>query len=374
VPIGAEGDTQRRRDIPALTGLRGVAALWVVAYHLLLPAALIGGLPARMVGRGYLAVDVFFVLSGYVMALSYGAWFAGPWRWRVFAAFLWRRAARLYPIYGAILVFRLAYTAWRYRTFHLPRPWIAAPMAHPWSEAAANLLLVQSWGVAPSTIGPAWSVSTEWGAYWAFPALAVLMLQGRPRMALGGALAAAGLLLATASLLHASGVGWSLDAWDGRTATPLMRCLAGFCLGLGVRRLSTCAGAARLAARASVGFAVLLLLAALLVSRAPDLAIYPLFPLLVLCLACGHALPARLFAAGPVVWLGEISYSLYLLHIFLLHPIDMLRATLRLVAAPGWADLATVLAVLAFLLAAASVSYRCIERPCRRMLAGMIRY
>ena len=344
--------------------------MWVVAYHLLLPGKLIAGWPAAMVGRGYLAVDVFFVLSGFVMALSYGDLFAAGFAWRASARFLRRRVARLYPLYGAILVFRLAYTACRYGRFDLPRPWIAVPLPHPWTDIPANLLLVQSWGLAPSSIGPAWSISTEWAAYWLFPLLSMAMLHRGPRVALAGGAAAVALLLATAMLLHAEGQPRLLDAWDGRTAGPLMRCLAGFTLGLGVWRLSASPALACLAARPAASWATLSLLACLLAARMSDLAVFALFPLLVLCLACGTRGPARLFGAPVLVWLGEVSYSLYLLHIFLLHPLDLARTAARLALRPAPADALAATLVLALLLAASDVTYRVIERPGRQMLAG----
>ncbi len=344
----------------------------MAAYHLLLPAALIAGLPARVVGRGYLAVDIFFVLSGYVMALTYGGLFAGVFRPHVFAAFLWRRLARLYPIYGTIVVGRLVYTAWRYGTFDLPRPWIAAPLASPWVDIPANLLLIQSWGVAPSSLGPAWSISTEWAAYAAFPLLAGLMLHGSGRAALCGVAICLGLLLATASLLPPHGQALTLDAWDGQTAGPLMRCFAGFILGLGVWRLSTETVVAPFARSPAALCAVLLALGAGLAVGIPDLALYPLFPALVLCLSDGRAWPARWFGWRPVVWLGEISYSLYLLHIFLLNPLDRTRAALRLAVPPAWVDLLTAVLILAALLAASFLCYRCIERPGRRLLTRAV--
>ncbi len=345
----------------------------VAAYHLLLPAALIHGAAARVVGRFYLGVDLFFVLSGFVMALNYGALFAGPVRAAVFGSFLWRRVARIYPLYGAILVARLVYTAVAYGRFDLPRPWIAAPVAHPWVGIPANLMLVQSWGIAASSIGPAWSISTEWAAYWMFPLLAVLMLNRGRGLALAGAAAAACLLVMVAAMLPASAAhGMVLDAWDGRTLAPLMRCLGGFVLGMGVWRVSTWQPARRIARSPWAWAAALGGLAAGVVFDVPDLAMYPVLTAFVLCLACARSGPAMALGLGPVVWLGEISYSVYLLHIFLLHPLDELRASMRLVFPRSVADGLTCVGIFGFLLAASDATYRLIERPGRAWLARPI--
>jgi peptidoglycan/LPS O-acetylase OafA/YrhL len=96
------------------------------------------------------------------------------------------------------------------------------------------------------------------------------------------------------------------------------------------------------------------------------LAIYPLFPLLVLSLACTTG--PTLFATPALVWLGDISYALYLLHIFLLHPLDVTRAQSRLML-PYWAaDIVAPAAIFAVLLAAAHLTHRAIERPGRRLM------
>ena len=356
-----------KQDIPTLTGLRGAAALWVAAYHLLLPAGFATGATADMLGRGYLAVDLFFVLSGFVMALTYGAEFRDAPDPRSIAAFLVRRIARLYPLYGLILLFRFAYTAIRYGGFDLPRPWIAAPMDNPIIGIPANLLLVQAWGVAGSSIGTAWSISTEWGAYFVFPLLAVLILwRGWKEAAatIGCALA----LIAAVCAADASG-GYHaglLDAWDGMSAGPLMRCLAGFAIGMCVWRLSRRPAVAHWAGKWWSSAAVLLVLAGLLGAGAPDLAIYPVFPVLVLCLACTRS--TNMFAARPLVWLGEISYALYLLHIFLLHPLDVTRAAARDVLPAGQADVVAPVLMFGLLLAASHLAYRHIEKPGRALI------
>ncbi len=356
-----------KQDIPALTGLRGAAALWVALYHLLLPAGFITGAPAAMLGRGYLAVDLFFVLSGFVMALRYGETFRDNPSAATMGGFLLRRAARLYPLYGLILAFRFLYTAVRYGGFALPRPWIAAPLTHPAIDLPANLLLIQAWGISASSIGTAWSISTEWGAYFLFPALASLMLwRGARVAALCGAVAVA-LILSVAALDCTGGFhAGLLDAWDGRTPGPMLRCLGGFVLGMGVWRLSRMQAIARAVGDPIIRFAVLACLGAAIALGAPDLAIYPLFPALVLCLA---ASPSRTLLAGRFpVWLGEISYALYLLHIFLLHPLDVTRAGAR-EALPAWiADPAALAVIFALLLVASALSHRCIEKPGRALI------
>src|SRR5947209_6333252 len=63
----------RNKEIKTLTGLRGVAATVVMLYHFSYSEQM----NSFLIGRGYLAVDLFFVLSGFVMALSYGHLFAG---------------------------------------------------------------------------------------------------------------------------------------------------------------------------------------------------------------------------------------------------------------------------------------------------------
>ena len=365
--------SQAKADIPALTGVRGVAALWVAAYHLLLPAGFVAGATARVLGRGYLAVDLFFVLSGYVMALNYGALFREGAPIMVFARFLWRRAARLYPLYATILVARFAYTALRYGTFDLPRPWIAAPLAHPALDIPANLLLVQAWGLGDSSIGTAWSISTEWGAYFLFPVIALLVLFRGSRAAAVMACGAAILVLATAGLDAMSGYhAGALDAWNGATVRPMLRCLGGFILGVAVWRLGHWPVAGRFAGSTAAAAVLTGAFGFLLLTNAPDLVIYPLFPALVLCLACGAGNGLeRALRARFAVWLGEISYAMYLLHIFLLHPLDVTRAAARLALTPWIADIAAPAAIFVVLLIASHCAWRWIEMPGRRRMIAL---
>src|SRR3546814_8137818 len=92
----------------ALTSLRGIAALLVVVYHFsggFLPN-LDPGRYSDFVPKGYLWVDLFFVLSGFIITHAYGDAFAERARWGSIRAFLFARMARIYPLHLFVLADR----------------------------------------------------------------------------------------------------------------------------------------------------------------------------------------------------------------------------------------------------------------------------
>jgi peptidoglycan/LPS O-acetylase OafA/YrhL len=93
----------KREASPVLTGVRFLAAFAVVIYHLQLShLAAFPPMLAPVVALGRDGVDLFFVLSGYVIAYNYGPWFAEgvTRRWD----FLWIRFARIYPLHLVCLL------------------------------------------------------------------------------------------------------------------------------------------------------------------------------------------------------------------------------------------------------------------------------
>lgn len=139
------------RHFRTLDALRGVAALAVVLYHL--P---VGGLAPR----GYLAVDLFFLMSGFVVAHAYEARLRADWSPRRFMA---ARLKRLWPLYAFGIVFgalcyRIAQTVGPSNGIHVP----ALPAL---SVLALNLVFLPWTGMAkwPSFPfnSPAWSLSVE---------------------------------------------------------------------------------------------------------------------------------------------------------------------------------------------------------------------
>lgn len=88
----ALGETMERKNYETLNAMRGVAAVSVVLYHA------VNLLHIQIFPRGYLAVDLFFMLSGFVIAHAYDNRIAGGLGWREFAKI---RIIRFYPLYLA---------------------------------------------------------------------------------------------------------------------------------------------------------------------------------------------------------------------------------------------------------------------------------
>jgi peptidoglycan/LPS O-acetylase OafA/YrhL len=226
-------------EIRPLTGLRGIAACWVVIFHFRGNEA--EGYTGQIVKHGYLAVDIFFVLSGFVMARSYKHLFQKGFGSRHYVTFLIRRLARVWPLYAVVtLVYTLLYIG-GFGSSRIPSTRL--PYLLP-----LNLGMVQAWGIGESIDRPAWSISTEFGAYLLFPLLAFLTVFSRGIVViLVGVSAFLGLGL-LAAFAQPRGLSGPLDlAESSNTIWPLLRCLSEFSLGLITYRVALIPAARRLA-------------------------------------------------------------------------------------------------------------------------------
>src|SRR4051794_918668 len=144
-------------ELLPLTAIRGLAAWWVVLFHLrhlMAPSA-----PPWVIAtlaHGNLAVDLFFILSGFVMALNYGERVSGG-GWRGYGDFLFRRFARSYPLH---LLTRRGFAAYALRAVGFGD---ASMETQDWGYFGESVLLVQNGGLTSATAWnvPAWSISTE---------------------------------------------------------------------------------------------------------------------------------------------------------------------------------------------------------------------
>ena len=345
----------------ALTGIRGLAALWVYWFHMLPVLGLLGFHEGKWLGSflgdGYRGVDMFFVLSGFILMYVHSGDFS-VLRLPGIARFYALRFFRVWPTHLVALLIIVSIVTLLPDFKMAVRQYF--PLAFMPGGLAPTALLVQNWFGVNVRIwnGPAWTLSAEVLGYVAFPMLAYLVGTTRSR----------GMLLSLA-LLSLSGLCAILLVTGRAYANPfgwlgLLRMaaqfFAGICLSqyfrLGPQQDSRMAGLALLAA-----FGVLI--AAFLVPLLG--ALDPIFfGCLILGLAYQRGFVYRICSSAPAAFMGEISYSFYLIHWVLIQLVlwafrsKLLAANFAIpVVAFGWL----------ICVALAWVLYRLVELPSRRM-------
>jgi peptidoglycan/LPS O-acetylase OafA/YrhL len=347
--------------------LRGIAALWVVFYHFsseYLPQLDTGDF-SHIIPKGYLAVDLFFLLSGFVLAHVYGAGLECGRACR-FLPFIRARLARVYPLHLFVLIVFVSLSLTMGLLHHGPARLAAAmPLTGERSLIAliANLFMLQGFHAGGLSWNyPAWSISTEFMAYLAFPLLLPMVWRAGPRLRLGLAV----LLLGTlAGFSYATND--YFNQWDG--APAVLRCLAEFLLGC-VAYVTFSRSTGGILASDWIAFSTLGLLLLLLQSNGPDIATVLLFAPLIGAAVANEGLFSQLLNARPLVWLGEISYSLYLIQ-------DLVKyVTTESLHAAGLnhrglsipVSMALGAAMIAVCLLVATLTYRLVEQPARRYM------
>jgi peptidoglycan/LPS O-acetylase OafA/YrhL len=313
---------RRKPSLNALTGLRFFAAMGVVLYHFAGPILKSRStILSNTAVDGFVAVDLFYLLSGFILAYSYlgsGGSLVGTK-----SNFYVARLARVYPAY--LLAFLLAAPADIVTSLHVNR--LPVAIAKLTISAISVLTLQQAW--TPWTAWnwnyPAWSVSVEAFFYLVFPFIAVRLARLRP----ASALRAAGLLWIVALippfiLWIATGVTAAPQTGDHLQMavefTPIMR-LPEFMIGILLGRAFTLGQLDRLNG-AWVGTLAAVALAAVFAFCPwiphPLLAnglLAPLFALLIAGLAQGRGALAWFLSLPFMVVLGEASYGIYILQI-----------------------------------------------------------
>ena len=351
-----EDAMQAPRDLRPLTALRFFAAMWVVLYHYW-PNLSGGHLPA-LVAKGYLGVELFFVLSGFILCHVYLDAFADG-RFR-YGGFLWARLARVYPLHLASLIAIGAMAA-----AAVGLGLVVDPNILSWPALPANLLLTQAWGLA-GVAGwnhPSWSVSAEWFAYLSFPGFAWLALKfrDRPWVAIGAAI---GLILAAYAVFQAM-AGFSLTqatiAWGALRIVPCFAygCAINLAWRSGVVQRRRLGGAGALFSGAMLIFLAL--------ASAPDAALVVTFGGLIISLGSLSEKVDRIVGGRTWVYLGEISYAVYMVCI----PWKLLYVNLLCRILPldkAHLPISYWIIFILMLIPVAALAHHMIERPARILM------
>jgi peptidoglycan/LPS O-acetylase OafA/YrhL len=368
-----DGARVRERSSPehlaSLTPLRGIAALWVVLFHYCwhFPAVH----PDRYTGavyKGYLAVDLFFILSGFVISHVYHRTFAQRVTGPSYRDFLKARVARIYPLHlTVLLLFVVTALGERALAYAQRGSFGPIPLVGERSLGAffANLLMLQGiWARELSWNDPAWSISLEFLAYFLFP----LWFPWLWRAAPAAKICAGGLFLIALGWLAYS-TGDDFNQWNGVGA--ILRCLPEFLIGALLYSAYRSQVLAPVLATDTALVTATLLLCTLLHFAGPDFTIVPLFALLILTAVSNKGRLGPLLNSALFLWLGNISYSLYLIHWFVLFvTTEAVRARpgTEIAKLPLDLSLALMTAMLAVSLLLATLSYRFVEVAGRRWL------
>jgi peptidoglycan/LPS O-acetylase OafA/YrhL len=373
----------RSGEIKALSGLRIVAAVWVVLFHfrpwLEVAAPGFRSALAPVLNCGAQGVDLFFMLSGFVLTWTYLDRMGESFSIRSTLHFLWLRLARVWPAY---LV-----------TLHLAAAWIIFTLyvGHEPSKAADQLnavsyvrqvLLVQLWFQpyfdGSSWDGPAWSISAEWLAYLLFGLLVLVIFRiARATRARGLLWLAVAASLPPALLLLATGQFYTPWNWLPRI---VMQFTAGALACAAVRKLQLSDPARRRVGYLSVVLAgaivgTLYLLDAHPVPKVSDSSglVDVLFVPLVVTLAIGVGSLPRLLSTRIMVYGGYISFSLYMVHELVHTAWNWFTAQFEIVLTPSWSAKLIVISVLGLAVLGGAALYHFVEEPARLWMRRMVK-
>lgn len=356
-------EKDKKKQIIELTSIRGIAAWWVVFYHF---GAYwddhLGHWATMFVGQGYLAVDLFFILSGFVIFLVHGREFTKLTLPET-RVFLIKRLARIYPLHLVILLIYLSIPV-SHMAFSSSGE---VPGRYEISGFIYNVLLVQNWGQYPSTSWnvPSWSISAEWAAYLSFPVIAFCVNKvANSTAALLTGLAF--LLLVPTGIIFALGIDSLGQLIIG---SGVFRCLFQFAIGCILfvlyRRhgdfLKTFSPAIL-----CVGIIAFLPIAFGLLS---DIFLTPMaFALIILALTRDESPLTGILRHRAVIYLGEISYSTYMIHYFVYEWFKLL-----FIETEGQASLLELSGAFLVVLALSAGLHRFLEVPAQNLFRSFSR-
>lgn len=374
-------------QIPSLTPLRGIAAIMVLMFHFhLLVAPLHDPAKYALISKWYLLVDLFFVLSGFIIYHVYGNYFKNGWHLANFKKYLWARFARIYPLHFFTLLYAIGlYLALKYHQVELNpiEEHILDPKAIP-----TSLLLIQAWGMhleAPWNT-PSWSISVEWFVYLLFPFLIAFFWSPLRKKRFMLAIACFIVLVVVIYIWQPYNfskrqlyLGDIASDWlknrhtiDVITGPALLRGLVGFIIGLFAYHFYKNQWGQSLLSKGIVWFPLwIMLFMGWTKAWLPDLLAIYIFGILVLSTAYLNGKMQRILNTGIPTYLGDISYSIYLTHMLIIFTLLVAQQINPPPEAP-LPDMITRWIMLSFFLlltiGISSLTYFFIEKPIRKYL------
>lgn len=360
--------------INTLTPLRGIAALWVVLYHYDQLTTftgldhLVSQDSTMLLAKGYLFVDFFFLLSGFILAHVYGSRFQHGINLRSSWNYLWARFSRLYPLHVFCLLTHVLVACFLILGF--PNVWDKFSHMYALKGIPVHLFLGQAWGSDYWLTWnvPSWSISAEWAIYMLSPVLFLFLFKKKGVWPWVMAIISFTILR---SIVHFH-VKHSLDTtfdWG------IFRCFAEFTLGIVVYNLYQEGFLKKWLAK-DLAFVVMALITLLgLHIKINDVWIIPCFALVILTAAYNQGKVQQVMKWPMAQYLGEISYSIYMMQGLWLSlywmGLDSWLAVRPGIVPDTWTLLALVMSLLFVNMVSAAWSYHNIEIPFQLKLRKM---
>lgn len=329
--------------IHSLTPLRGIAALMVVVYHYqVLIRPLVGVEQSALINKWYLMVDFFFILSGFIITHAYSRYFQEGITWDRFKRFMLARFARLYPLHILSLLFMICLFLFVKDSPIFENLPTFLRLTLDTDAILSNVLLIQTAGIFPEPTwnSPSWSISVEWWTYTLFPFLVILFNKNKRWFNIGAVLF---ILIAYASIMfyfqpsqfaerqaYMELISEFPNTLDVMVGSSFLRCMAGFILGMLVYQAFLKQVAEK---QFSNSWKFFVLLAILFLGWhwdvLPDAIAALLFAPLILLTIYNKGILKNILNIPALQKLGDISYSLYMIHFPLIFCYHLLRSFLK---------------------------------------------
>jgi peptidoglycan/LPS O-acetylase OafA/YrhL len=354
-----------------LTPLRGIAAIWVVVFHFSeIVAKFVDPGTTAVITKGYLMVDLFFVMSGFIISHVYEQSFQNNIQSTPFRQYIVARFARVYPLHLftlLLLVILAAFSgAWN-------------PVQDP-AAIPTQILLLHSFGIHKIFTWnvPSWSISAEWWAYMIFPVL-VIFLNRNKKLAV--AVLGFFVVLAYVAIMF-----WlkRVNPFDPRIPVlhnldttfdyGYLRGLAGFVSGMILYKVYDSGLLRNIFQKDLTAVLVILISIVCLHFGVNDGFDIIMFAALVFAFAQNNGKLHALCNIPVAQFLGKISYSIYLIQIFPLIPVFAgvklpglvyanYSATTSFLTGAGYC-----LIYICLVVGLSCLSYYGIEKPCRKWI------
>ena len=324
----------------------------------------VGYIPS-LAPHGYMAVDFFFILSGFIMAYTYQNDFQSKGL-QAYFPFLLKRIARVSPLGWvvtiAILAFGVTANLWGRSDLFINEN---AQNSGLGMDALINFLQIQGFLPLFNLNPPSWSISFEFGAYLLFPIYIYLIFNSRILLTLVLISGFAGLT----AIAHEEP---RLGLLGQSTGESIVRSLIEFALGLATYRLFRNRAIARSIGSDAATWSLSALCLALFALRV-DLLLDLVFPLIVLSWARNEGTANRFLSAPIPYFLGTISFSIYLVHNMLRKPeLEIVKHFTHGPLSVAWAVVFVVVGCLT-VLPVATLSYYLVEHPGRDAINSLVR-